>query len=402
MRILVLSTKPPWPPRDGGAAATLMCIKGLAHNGAEVSVLAIKTRKHQNTQPFDLSQVPYIKTYDQVNIDTSIRPHRLISNIFFSGEPYDLARFVSPAFIERLSYILKTQSFDLIQCEGLVFAMYLSQIRNIFSGPVVLRAHNLEHRIREMMSRNATTVIERIYLRSLSSRVRKKEIFAASHFDAIVAISRPDMEWFTSLNHDKPVHLTPAGTDTRSDASPGATDNMRAGFIGALDWKPNADALLWFIKQVWPYVSKRMPAASFHIAGRNAPDSLIAELKGKNIVFEGEVADSKVFISSVSVMIAPLFSGSGMRIKIIEAMSLGKPVIATPAAATGIPVTDGRDILIAGDQYMFSSHLMTALSRPEIRVRLASAALELVRRHYDNNTLTLELLDFYKNLNDGC
>jgi len=116
------------------------------------------------------------------------------------------------------------------------------------------------------------------------------------------------------------------------------------------------------------------------------------------VIFEGEVDDSRTFMTSMNVMIAPLFAGSGLRIKIVEAMSLGKTVVATPVAASGLPVEDGQEILIAGDSESFCTVLISVLRNAALRASTGQAAVALVRERYDNRTQTRELAEFYRRL----
>ncbi len=401
MKILILASKPPWPPHDGGAIATMRSIEGLAQNGASVSVLAMRTQKHYSPDTIPPESVNAPESYQTVSIDTSIKALSLFSNFLFSDAPYDLVRFRSREFSGVLLKTIKEGNFDIIQCEGLLFSEYLEAIRTVTSAPVVLRAHNVEHRIREMTSSQSDRVIERMYLKNLAARLKRREADAANHFDAVVPISGPDMKWFTDAAPGKPMILIESGVAVETAQEYVDTDSRRVGFIGSLDWRPNAEGLIWFLRQVWPYVSKRMPAASLHIAGKNAPEKVRVLLTGRNVFFEGEVPDAHSFTSSMSVMIAPLFAGSGMRVKILEAMSLGKAVVATPVAAEGLPVTDRGDIMIASDQFMFSSALIELLGRPDLREQVSSAACRLVKENFDNRKLTLKLLGFYSELTHG-
>jgi len=401
MKILILASKPPWPPHDGGAIATLRCIEGLSQNGASVSVLAMRTQKHGSPDAIPPESVNAPESCQTISIDTSIKALSLISNFLFSDAPYDLVRFRSREFSAIMQESIREGNFDIIQCEGLLFSEYLEEIRAVTSAPVVLRAHNVEHRIREMTANQTDRIIERMYLKNLASRLKRRETDAANRFDAVIPISGPDMKWFTAAAPGKPMIRIETGVDDTGSPEFVLSDSRRVGFIGSLDWQPNAGGLIWFLRQVWPYVSKRMPAASLHIAGRNAPEKVRVQLTGKNVFFEGEVPDAHAFTSSMSVMIAPLFAGSGMRIKILEAMSLGKAVVATPVAAEGLPVTDRRDIMIASDQFMFSSALLELLGRPDLRKQVTSGATSLIKERFDNRKLTLKLLGFYKELTHG-
>lgn len=400
MKILVLSPKPPWPSHDGGAVATMRCVEGLVEAGAEVSLLAMRTWKHGQPRETEQFKPAYLKHYVTVDVNTRIRPLKMLGNLLFSDEPYDLARFRSNLFSEALrSHI--TADYDIIQCEGLLFALYLDEIKKITSSPVVLRAHNTEHRIRKMMAENSGSRIRRAYLKNLAGRLLSMETDAARMFDAIVPISEPDSIWFSAVPGGKPVYLSEAGTDVAERLAEPDGSSPGVGFIGSLNWQPNLDGLKWFLKHVWPHVLKTVPCATMHIAGRGAPASAKRWLKGEKVSFEGEVDDARSFMASMNVIIAPLFSGSGLRIKIIEAMSIGRTVVATPVAVRGLPAVDRRDLFVADDPESFCTALTEVLKDPSLRASTGEAAVTLVRERYDNRAITSGLLEFYKELIHG-
>jgi glycosyltransferase involved in cell wall biosynthesis len=406
MKILVLSPKPPWPPHDGGAVATMRCIEGLAACGASVTLLTMRTEKHHKGNAANDRLPVVIRKYESVSVDTRIRPLKILANLLFSGEPYDLLRFRSQEYSDAVHSLINEEEFDLIHCEGLLFSLYVDDIRRQTVAPIILRAHNVEHRIRAMMADAEKNIFRRIYLRNLAARIKKLELQACQKFDAIIPISEPDYQWFKTVATAKHVMLCETGinvniadTETDTDTGDGV---LRVGFIGALNWQPNLEGLRWFLAEVWPVVSERIPEAHIHIAGRGTPTGNGKWLHGRNVMFEGEVDDSGKFISRMTVMIAPLFAGSGLRIKIIEAMSHGKPVIATPIAANGLPVNDGYEIFISNDAKTFADRLILLLSNTHLRKTSGNAARELARTRFDNRKQTTALYDFYKRLCDGC
>jgi glycosyltransferase involved in cell wall biosynthesis len=398
MKILVLSPKPPWPPHDGGAVAIVRCIEGLAACGAPVTVLAMRTEKHGPGDAGTDAIPSYIAGYESVPVNTGIKPLKALANLLFSNEPYDLRRFISRDYYDALRSALKSDGYDLVQCEGLLFSYYADTIKSLTGAPVVLRAHNAEHRIRELMADNERNIFKKLYLRTLASRLKKLEADAVRKFDAIVPISEPDFWWFKALSPAAPVLLCETGISVSESLPEDTGGNLKIGFIGALNWQPNIEGLKWFMAEVWPSVSKARPDAMLHIAGRGAPPSLPGHLKGKNIVFEGEVADAARFTSMMTVMIAPLFAGSGLRIKIIEAMSLGKPVVATPVAAEGVPAENKHEIFICNDAGKFSGTLISLLDDPVMREATGNAARELVKTRFDNSRQTAALFEFYSKL----
>jgi glycosyltransferase involved in cell wall biosynthesis len=304
-------------------------------------------------------------------------------------------------YSKALHSLLLREQFDIIQCEGLLFSYYIDEIRSITDTPLIFRAHNVEHRIREMMAEVANVPAERDYLKNLARRLQKRELLALKQFDAIVPISEPDFQWFKSVVPDKPMMLSETGTNVSEPVNDPASTGLRVGFIGALNWQPNLDGLRWFLAGVWPRVQRTLPDATFHIAGRGVQANAKHWLAGKNVFLEGEVEDANRFMGSMTVMIAPLFAGSGLRIKIIEAMSVGKAIVATPVAAEGLPVEDHRELLIGTDAVSFCDALTSALSDPGLRASMGAKARELVSDRFDNLKQTSLLLAFYKKLCDG-
>jgi glycosyltransferase involved in cell wall biosynthesis len=401
MKILVLSPKPPWPPHDGGAVAIMRCVEGLATNGAQVSLLAMKTEKHGNREIRAGGTAASLAHYETVPVNTRINPFRMAGNLLFSAEPYDLLRFRSERYSEALRRLIAESDFDIIQCEGPLFRYYLEEIRKLTSVPVVLRAHNIEHRIREMISVNTAGKVRKAYLANLAHRMARLETEAAQLFDAVIPISEPDMQWFSTVRGVRPLFLMETGANNAEYANEPEEGNLRIGFIGALNWKPNLDGIKWFLKEVWPSVAKEFTNATLHIAGIAAPKGAHRWLAGERVVYENEVDDAGRFMASVNVVVVPLFAGSGLRIKIIEAMSIGRTVIATPVAVTGIPAENRRELLVAADATAFCKALTEAMGNRELRRTLGHAAVELIKERYDNHTNTARLLQFYIELTDG-
>jgi len=166
--------------------------------------------------------------------------------------------------------------------------------------------------------------------------------------------------------------------------------------IGSLDWAPNQEGLIWFIERCWPKIHEQFPDLKFYIAGRNAPDWLVRRFHAPNIVFEGEVADAYQFMNSKSIMVVPLFSGSGMRIKIIEGMALGKPIVSTPIGTEGISTQSGKNILIADNEKEFVADVERLITDNELFQNISRSAIEYIQEKFDNLALAGALTDFYK------
>jgi glycosyltransferase involved in cell wall biosynthesis len=165
--------------------------------------------------------------------------------------------------------------------------------------------------------------------------------------------------------------------------------------LGALDWLPNQEGLLWFLKEIWPVVHKDHPDTSFYIAGRNAPD-FISRIDQPGVVFLGEVDDAYAFMNGKAIMVVPLLSGSGMRIKIIEGMALGKIIVSTPLGAEGIPVDHGENIMIAGSADGFVKVLDSLISDKDRCEEIGLNAVSFIKKNFDNLAIASSLIKFYE------
>jgi glycosyltransferase involved in cell wall biosynthesis len=202
------------------------------------------------------------------------------------------------------------------------------------------------------------------------------------------------------MGNTKPSLVIPVGINSsRLQAKP--NDNLNSLFyIGALDWIPNQEGLIWFIDDVWPFVMKKHPLAIFHVAGRNAPKWFSSRVTSRNVLYHGEVDDAYTYMEQAGIMIVPLFSGSGMRVKIIEGMALGKAIVATSVGVEGIDVTDEKDVLIADDAVNFASKIEQLLGDRDLIKKISLNARSCVMEKYDNASISGNLVKFYsENLN---
>jgi glycosyltransferase involved in cell wall biosynthesis len=381
MRILILTPRLPWPPIDGGRIAMARLAEGLVHAGADVEILSLNPRKHRAaaTPPMPLQAI---------DIDTRIPS-------FSMHVPFIVGRFVSNDFRNALRATLHRFKPEVVQIESPFLLPYVEVIRQDSNASAVLRSMNVEFRIWEGLARIERNPLRRIALRRIEASLRTYEIRQLDTTDAIVPISEDDADDFRRLGCTRLIHVVPCGV-TVPESTSGAPIPNSVGFIGSLDFRPNQEAAEWIAGELWPRVLERVPEARLSIAGSSAPEWLRRRMT--NIDFRGTVDDATAFMDSMSVMIAPLFAGGGMRIKVLEAMALGKPIVATKLGAGGLDVEHGREILIADDAAAFADAVALLLRDPQAAARFGNAARETVSTRYDNDVLARGLLSFYESL----
>lgn len=398
MNILQLTNKMPYPAKDGGAIATLNLSKGFVNAGHKITILTMNTAKHF----FDKKDLPTELTskitFETVYVEASINAKDALKNLFFSKLPYNAVRFIDNNYKNKLINILKSEQFDIVQLEGLYLAPYIETIRKYSTAKISLRAHNIEHEIWKRVSANETNPVKKKYLKVLSNRIKKFEESYINQYDLLVPITDRDLKVLNKMGNNKPAKSSMTGIDISNlIADTKNIDYPSIFHIGALDWAPNQEGLYWFFNNVWSNLLKIMPDLKLYIAGRNAPENLIETIKKQpNTLYLGEVDDAYKFMNSKAVMIVPLHSGSGMRIKIIEGMALNKTIVSTEIGTEGIPTENGKNILIANSSQEFTGAIEKVLSNRDLFDKIGHNAGKFIKENYDNNTISIELLDFYK------
>ncbi|MBU0488168.1 MAG: glycosyltransferase family 4 protein [Bacteroidetes bacterium] len=397
MRILQLCNKIPWPLNEGGSIAINQIGSGLRNAGHQVDVLCIETPKF-GVRLSDLPEEFRSRFNVQgVRIDTRVKSVGAFLNLF-SSLPYNITRFVSADFEEKIKEILKETTYDIIQFESVYMAPYIEVFRNLSKAHLVLRAHNIEYLIWERYAANQKNPLKRIYIQIMKNRLKKYEQNVFPQFDAIIPITPNDEKYIADTGCKTPTLVFPATLFPSDSFNHVKADKNTVCHIGTMDWMPNQEGIFWFLREIWPLILTMNPDARLRLAGRNMPDD-ISQWNGRDqILIAGEVNDSAAFIASSEVMIVPLLSGSGMRVKIIEGMSLGKAIVATSIAAEGINVSHCENILIADAPEEFAKAVVSLLTDSELRVSIEISAKKLIFEQYNPATLISKLTGFYEQL----
>jgi glycosyltransferase involved in cell wall biosynthesis len=396
MRILQVTNKVPYPVKDGGAIACMNLARGFSLLGHKVTILAMNTVKHHITLSEIPESVKELAEFKLVNVPARISPGSAMLNLLFSGKPYNATRFISKTFATELQRVLLENDFDIIQLEGLYVCPYIPLIRANSKAKIVYRAHNIEH---EIWSRTAVMAhgLEKWYLKNLSKRIKSFEVHVLNKYDLLVPITGRDGAILNKLGNKMPAHVSQTGIDA-SVLIPNSKYLVHPTLfhIGSLEWAPNQEGLIWFFDNCWDAIREKYPDLQFFIAGRNAPTWFQKMLHLPNVVFKGEVVDAYEFMNSKSIMVVPLFSGSGMRIKIIEGMALGKPIVTTPVGTEGISTTSGVNIIVTEDADGFVKSISDLIENHEYFEKIGKNAIEYIHQNFDNLSSAGSLIEFYK------
>ena len=396
MKILLLCNKPPYPASEGGPMAMNSIVTGLLDAGHQVKILAVNSKKF-NVQESDIPEEYKRKTgIELINVDLRVKPFKAFINLF-TKKSYHVERFISKGFKARLVELLEKEQFDVVQLEMLYMAPYVDDIRAHSKAMIVLRAHNVEHKIWERIAKETKFFLKRWYVNHLAKTLKEYELNALETVDGIAAITRKDAAFFRKYC-SKPIIDIPYGVYPETFTPKYEVEGKPSFYhIGSMNWMPNEEGIRWFIDEVLPKTVEKVPDFTYHLAGRNMPEWLTT-LNHPNVNVVGEVPDAKEFVASHNVAIVPLLSGSGIRIKIIESMAMGKTVITTRVGAEGILYDEEVNIVIAENKAKMVEAIRTINENPQIAERIGRAARQLVEESYDNRKIIARLLMFYEQI----
>lgn len=397
MRILFVTHRIPYPAKDGGLVATLALLEQLRAEGVQIKLLCLNASRDQN----DLSQVPSYffeeLELEYVNIDTHLKPLPALWHLL-SNRSYNISRFHHPDFDKLVFKYASSGNYDLVHFENLFSTKALHALWKKVKIPMVIRMHNVEHLIWKDLAAKSRNPLKKFYLNTLSRQLKRYETDTLQKADAIVPIAPGDANIFSQLGITSPMHLATHGLREK-DFSPALPPvNPESVFhLASMDWMPNVEAMEWFVKDIWPLVLKEKSTATFHMAGKNMPAHLLA-MKEKQVFVQGSVDDVKGFCAQHHILVVPLKSGSGIRIKILEGMAMAKPMVVTSKALEGISAENGRHLLVADDEAGIAKALVSLMNDPGKALELGKAAQELAMEKYSLRNITRSLLDFYSGL----
>jgi len=398
MKVLQLCLKPPQPSKDGGCIAINNIAKGLLNLGVELKVLTLSTHKHPfELKNFDKEFIEKSKI-EGVFIETKVNIVDAFSNLVTS-DSYNVSRFFSTDFDILLRKTLEENEYDVVHLESLFMTTYTHTIRRFSKAKIVLRSHNLEYMIWERLAEQTTSKAKRIYLNLLAKQLKKYELNVFNDIDGIASITQDDANKYTNLGCTKPITVIPFGINL-SDyfyQEIEQTKQVAIFHLGALDWKPNIEGVVWFLEDIWNDLVAKFPNLTFKLAGRHIPDWL-EEKNYKNLEIVGEVDSAIDFIGAQNIMLVPLLSAGGMRVKIIEGMALGKVVMSTKVGAEGITALDRKHILIADNKEDFIAQISWLFEKEGRCKTVGAAARNLVEAKYDNEKIMRKLYEFYASL----
>lgn len=312
---------------------------------------------------------------------------------FLSPHPHYRNVVISTKLSERVNYLTSREKFDVVQVEGLWLAYLLDQIK---TGMKVLDNHNVQTiYFKRLWRHSSLRPREKFFSIFDILKLPRYEKTYSEQYDACLCVSKVDLGILERMAPRANYQLVPNGVDIEyfqpSSFDSNSKSIVHVGYYQNLN---NVDSVVWFAKKVFPLVLQRVPGATFTIIGAGTP-SPVRALAQSNILVTGFVEDVRPLVQKASVFVVPLRAGSGTRLKILEAMAMGKPVVSTSIGAEGLEVTDGENLVIADTEIELADRLVQVLNNPKLSKKIGHNARKIVKDKYSWKEITEDLYQFY-------
>lgn len=402
----MLTPQLPYPPDQGAPIRNWNFIRYLGSCGRYDVTLLSFARPGEHGTPGEATATTSLAQYcSRVEI-IAAPPSRSklarLRTLLKVGRPDLAMRLASPVFTANLKYLLETQQFDAILCEGLELAPFImAALSNTTNRPrLILDEHNAEWLLQQRAYINDRQAgYKRLpaaaYSYLQAYRLRQFEAQALNFFDRAIAVSSEDKAALEKIKAvGAKISVIPNGIDLSEFSLnfdvPEEVDSLV--FTGTMDFRPNIDAVTWFVREIWPLIKLQKPQAKFTIVGRRPSAAVQALAQTPGVIVTGSVPDARPYVWSSAVYVVPMRIGGGVRFKVLEALAMGKAVVTTPMGVDGIALTPGHDAEVATLPQQFAQAVVQLLNDPARRAELGRQhGREFVAAHFDWNKLTPSL-----------
>ena len=391
MKILFLSPTVPFPLTDGGRVRVFNLLKQIAVKN-EVTLLALETQTTDAEGVAELRQlgiqvhlVPNAPILPRVSFGTLVKA-------FLKRQPITVARYDIPAYRQKFRELIATQTFDLVHYE----MFHIAQFHTETHLPGVLSQQNVDSAIwRRLCSETANPLYKFAYWTQQLAFQRYERVLSPK-FDAVTCTSDIDAAVFQQHCTENAIEIIPNGVDIthyRPDFTTEAPAHLI--YIGSMDWYPNEDAVAFFADEVLPRIQEKVPDVTFSIVGGN-PSARVQKLAERDgIIVTGRVPEIKPYFAKATVFVVPLRIGSGTRLKILEALAMGKAIVSTTVGAEGLDLKDGAEIFIADEPTAFADAVTRLLTDAQLRRRIGENGRSRVEQDYDWRSIGEKLHALY-------
>ena len=394
LRVLVVSPRQCWPARSGAKLRDYHLAKALGSR----SKLTYVYYSDPGLEPIATGELPFAASIVSVPRPRGYSPLKLMRGLL-SPWPLTVVNYHSHPMARALESLLR-EPFDLVQFDATHLAPFAPLVRRLCPGAqIAFDWHNIESELLLRYAESSASALRRFYARVTARKMAslERELLRSDAWHLVC--SEREQAQLNAISPHSRIAVIGNGVDAEYYAPspeserdfPGKT---RLLFVGLMSYHANIEAAIWFTREVWPGIRARFPQWTLTLAGADPVPAVVELRTVPGVEVTGTVPDLRPFYRDAFAVIVPLLTGAGTRLKILEAMAAGVPVISTPLGAEGLAARPGQDLLIADEAGEWLTHL-TLLTEPEIRDRLLDRASRLIRERYDWLTIGNSLFEIY-------
>ncbi len=394
MKVLWISPKLPYPPESGDKLRQYNLMRKLS-SSVDINLIAFTLNIDEPTRSPEMLEVcRKVRTFFFRELNNIER----IASILTSTRPYYVSRYQDAVVTSYLQDQIRNFRPDVIQIEHTYLAEYFRRLPSKLKMPSILTKHNIDADLALQSYKLADTPVKRAFWWLEWKKMSFYEPRVDNLFSTVVVMSEVDKAQI--LDRKKPpssVCVVENGVDTERLKPLPAVRKPVLLFVGALDYLPNQDAAIYICNEILPVIRNSFPDTRVLIVGRK-PSQEILNLACGSVEVWGDVPSVEPFYERASLAIVPLRAGSGSRLKILEAMALGKPVISTSKGAEGLQIEPGKDFMVAEDTAGFAESVSKLLSNPELYDEISANARKTVEEKYDWSEAARKMTLIYERL----
>jgi len=395
MKILQITHKPPVPSVDGGCLAMRQITSCLQTAGIMVKVFSAATDKHPIIDSDEFHNYKNKTDFESVYVNTKTTFSKIVSS-FFKRSSLQADRFFTKKMNRDLETILLMERFDVVILESVFVGNYIDTIRKYSHARIILRVHNIEHLIWKRLKKQTKNPIKKVIYGYLAHSLKRFELSLFKKIDGYLPITDVDHNFFKEqFPHlgSKTIPFCIDLSDYQYKEKKIEENHITLFHIGSMNWQPNIEGMSWFLEDIWKKIADKYPQLSLVLAGKGNK-TFFNDRHYKNVQIFDFVENAQEFIQAHDIMLVPLLSGSGMRIKIMEALALGKPVITTTIGAEGINITNGKNIFIADKPEEMIQIIDFCTKNIQKCEEIGKNARKLTEKEYTREVISKDLSEF--------
>lgn len=390
----------PYPPRGGALQRNYNLLREVSREH-QVDLITLNQKallstreKIEESKSVVSDLCNKLEVFDIPSDKSKIRWYMLLILNIFSSLPYSVWRYKSKPMTRAVQGAIASEHYDAVHVDTVDLAQY---VMSLSAPPRLMNHHNVESVVLFRRAKNETNLLKKAYLYLQAVKLRRYEAVVVREFETNAVVSKQDGDALRRISSDVNITLVPNGVDT-DYFKPLGTTRKKASviFVASLDWYPNVDAVRYLIRDIWPKMKASIPDCEMDLIGA-PPPRFVLDFARRNSDFKvhGFVEDVRPPIDSASVYIVPIRVGGGTRLKILDAMAMGKAIVSTSIGCEGIDVKDGEHIMIADTPDKFVDRVKTLIQDAQLRQRLERNARERALEMYSWTRIGPELVQAY-------